>query len=95
MQGGFMHPLTRFFKYLKRKKFAVALAREHLSDRDLTEWYPDWMYEFMESDEVRNQAYQDVIRATVSGKVVLEVVGPQSPVGRVLCQGRGKKGLCD
>jgi protein arginine N-methyltransferase 1 len=64
-----MQPLTWFFNYLKRKKFAVALVREHLSDRGLA----DWMYESMELDHFRNQAYEDVIRTTVSGKVVLEV----------------------
>jgi len=74
-----MHLLTRFFNYLKRKDFSLALAREHLSDRNLTDWYPDWMYEVMENDEVRNQAYQDVIRETVSGKVVLELgTGPKA-----------------
>jgi len=86
-----MHPLTRFFNYLKRKDFALALAREHLSDRDLTQWYPDWMYEFMESDEVRNQAYQDVIRETVSGKVVLEVGTGRSALWAVCCARAGAK----
>jgi hypothetical protein len=52
-----MHPLTRFFNYLKPKDFSMALAREHISARDLTEWYSGWMYELMETDEVRNQPY--------------------------------------
>jgi hypothetical protein len=86
-----MHPLTRFFNYLKRKDFALALAREHLSDRDLTEWYPDWMYEFMETDEVRNQAYQHVIRETVSGKVVLEVGTGRKALWAVYCTKAGAK----
>ena len=65
-----MHPLIRFLNYLKRMDIALALAREHLSNHDLAEWYPDWMYEVMETDEVRNQAYQDVLQETVSDKVV-------------------------
>jgi hypothetical protein len=68
-----MHALTSFFNYLKRKDFSMVLAREHLGYRDLTQWYADWMYEGMETDEVRNHAYENVIRETVSGKVVLEV----------------------
>jgi hypothetical protein len=86
-----MHPLTRFLDYLKRKEFALPLAREHLSDRDLTEWYPDWMYEFMEADEVRNQAYEDVIRQTVAGKVVLEVGTGRKALWAVCCAQAGAK----
>jgi hypothetical protein len=86
-----MHPLTRFFNYLKRQDFALAVAREHLSDRDLTEWYPDWMYEFMETDDVRNRAYQDVIRETVSGKVVLEVGTGRKALWAVCCARAGAK----
>jgi hypothetical protein len=63
-------PADQILNYLKRMDFALALAREHLSNHDLAEWYPDWMYEVMETDEVRNQAYQDVLPETVSGKVV-------------------------
>jgi hypothetical protein len=86
-----MHLLTRFFNYLKRKDFALAVAREHLSDRDLTAWYPDWMYELMETDEVRNQAYQDVIRETVAGKVVLEVGTARKALWAVCCARAGAK----
>jgi len=45
-----MHPLTRFFDYLKRIEFSLALAREHIDDRELTEWYTDWMYELGSSE---------------------------------------------
>jgi hypothetical protein len=86
-----VHPLTSFFNYLKRKDFSLALAREHLSDRALTEWYPDWMYEVMENDEVRNQAYQDAIRETVSGKVVLEVGTGRKALWAVCCARAGAK----
>jgi protein arginine N-methyltransferase 1 len=86
-----MQPLTRFFNYLKRKKFALALTRKHLSDRDLTAWYPDWMYELMETDEVRNRAYRDVIRETVSGKVVLEVGTGRKAMWAVCCARAGAK----
>jgi protein arginine N-methyltransferase 1 len=84
-----MHPVTRFLNYLKRKAFALALAREHLSDRDLTEWYPDWMYEVMETDLVRNQAYEDVIRRTVAGRVVLEVGTGRRALWAVRCARAG------
>jgi hypothetical protein len=83
--------LTRFLNYIKRQDFSLALAREHLSDRDLTEWYPDWMYEVMETDEVRNQAYQDVIRETVSGKVVLELGTGRKALWSVCCAKAGAK----
>src|SRR6516165_5630362 len=86
-----MHPLTRFLNYLKRKDISLALAREHLTDRDLTEWYPDWMYEIMETDEVRNQAYEDVIREMVSGKVVLEVGTGRKALWAVCCARAGAK----
>src|ERR1700730_4024853 len=91
MQGRRMHPLTRFFNYLKRKDFALALAREHLSERDLADWYPDWMYELMETDEVRNQAYKDVIRETVAGKVVLEIGTGRKALWAVCCARAGAK----
>ena len=35
-----MHPLTRFFNYLKRINFSLAVGREHLSERQQVEWYP-------------------------------------------------------
>jgi hypothetical protein len=86
-----VHPLTVFLNYIKRKDFSQALAREHLSDRDLTEWYPDWLYEVMEADEVRNQAYQDVIREAVSGKVVLELGTGREALWAVCCAKAGAK----
>jgi hypothetical protein len=86
-----MHPLTRFLNYLKRKEYSLALAREHMSNRDLTAWYPDWMYEVMETDEVRNQAYEDVIRETVCGKVVLEVGTGRNALWAVCCAKAGAK----
>src|SRR6516225_4978141 len=86
-----MHPLTRFLNYLKRKDISLALAREHLTDRDLTEWYPDWMYEIMETDEVRNRAYEDVIREKVAGKVVLEVGTGRKALWAVCCARAGAK----
>jgi hypothetical protein len=86
-----MHPLTIILDYLKRKGVALALEREHLSNRDLTEWYPDWMYEVMENDEVRNRAYQDAIREAVSGKVVLEVGAGRKALWAVCCARAGAK----
>jgi hypothetical protein len=84
-----MHPLTRFFHYLKRKKVAVALVREHLNDRALADWYPDWMYESMELDDVRNRAYQDVIQSKVSGKVVLEIGAGRKALWAARCARAG------
>jgi hypothetical protein len=86
-----MHPLTRFFNYLKRKHVSMALAREHLNDRELTEWYPDWLYEVMETDKVRNRPYQEVIRETVAGKVVLEVGTGRKALWAVCCARAGAK----
>jgi hypothetical protein len=86
-----MHLVTRFLDYLKRKRVSLALAREHLTDRDLTAWYPDWMYEVMENDEVRNRAYEEVIRETVAGKVVLEVGAGRKALWAVCCARAGAK----
>jgi hypothetical protein len=88
-----MHPLTHFFNYLKRKEFAMALAREHLSERDQVEWYPDWMYESMETDEARNQPYRKVIRETVAGKVVLEIGAGRKALWAVCCASAGAKSV--
>jgi protein arginine N-methyltransferase 1 len=68
-----LHPICSFFNYLKRIDFSLALTREHIDDRALTDWYPDWMYELMETDEVRNAAYRGAIDAVVAGKTVLEL----------------------
>jgi hypothetical protein len=86
-----MHPLTRFFNYLKRIEFSLALEREHIGDRDLTEWYPVWLYELMETDEVRNRAYRDAIRETVEGKVVLELGTGRKALWAVCCAQAGAK----
>lgn len=74
-----MHPMTRFFNWGKRREIAVALARDHIGFRDLTAWYPEWMYEIMETDEVRNTPYRQSIEEMVPGKVVLELgTGPKA-----------------
>jgi hypothetical protein len=86
-----MHPLTRFFKYLEKIDFTVVPARGHLNERDLTEWYPDWYYEFMEIDEVRNRPYRDTIREVVSGKVVLDVGTGRRALWAVCCARAGAK----
>jgi hypothetical protein len=67
------------------------LAREHIDDRKLTEWYPDWMYELMETDEVRNRAYCDVIEETVSDKVVLELGTGRKALWALRCAKAGAK----
>jgi hypothetical protein len=86
-----MHPLTRFFNYLKRIDFSLAVQREHLSERQQVEWYPVWMYELMETDENRNQPYRDTIREAVAGKVVLELGTGRMALWAVCCAEAGAK----
>jgi type I protein arginine methyltransferase len=86
-----MHPLTRFFNYLKRIDFSMALAREHIGYRELTGWYSSWMYELMETDEVRNQPYRDVIRESVGGKTVLELGTGRRALWAICCAKAGAK----
>jgi hypothetical protein len=80
-----MHPLTRFFNYLKRIDFSLAVEREHLSEREQVEWYPVWMYELMETDDNRNQPYRDTIREVVADKVVLELGTGRKALWAVCC----------
>lgn len=86
-----MHPATRFFNYLKRIDFRFALTREHIDDRGLTEWYPVWMYELMETDEVRNEPYRNVIQQVVPGKIVLELGTGRKALWAVECAEAGAK----
>jgi predicted nicotinamide N-methyase len=86
-----MHPLTRLFNHLKRTDFSMALAREHLSEREQVEWYPDWMYELMETDEIRNRHYSDAIREIVPGKVVLELGTGRKALWAMCCATAGAK----
>src|SRR5215470_10294402 len=86
-----MHPLTRFFNYLKQIDFSLAAQREHLSEREQVEWYPVWMYELMETDDNRNQPYRDTIRETVAGKVVLELGTGRKALWAVCCARAGAK----
>lgn len=86
-----MHPLTRFFNFLKHKDFSMALVREHIADRDLTNWYPEWMYELMETDEVRNLCYKDAIQDLVAGKVVLELGTGGKALWAIRCARAGAK----
>jgi len=86
-----MHALTRFFNYGKQHDFSLILAREHIGYRELTDWYPDWIYEIMETDEVRNRPYRDVIREAVSNKVVLELGTGRKALWAVYCAEAGAK----
>jgi hypothetical protein len=86
-----MHPLTRFFNYLKRINFSLAVEREHLNEREQVEWYPAWMYELMETDENRNQPYRDTIREAVAGKVVLELGTGRKALWAVCCAEAGAR----
>jgi hypothetical protein len=86
-----MHPLTRFFNYLKRIDFSLAVGREHLSEREQVEWYPVWMYELMETDENRNRPYRDTILEAVAGKVVLELGTGRKALWAVCCAEAGAR----
>jgi hypothetical protein len=86
-----MHPLTRFFNYLKRIDFSLAVQREHLSERQQVEWYPVWMYELMETDDNRNQPYRDTIREVVADKVVLELGTGRKALWAVRCTAAGAR----
>jgi protein arginine N-methyltransferase 1 len=88
-----MHPLTSFFRYLEKIDFRIAPARDHLDERQLTEWYPDWYYEFMETDEVRNRPYRETIRETVAGKVVLDVGTGRKAIWAACCARAGAKSV--
>jgi predicted RNA methylase len=84
-----MHPLTTFFNYLKRINFRFALAREHIDERELTEWYSEWMYELMETDEVRTRAYRGAIEEALAGKVVLELGTGRKALLAMYCANAG------
>jgi len=86
-----MHPLARFFNYLKRIEFSLAIQRKHLSEREQVEWYPVWMYELMETDENRNRPYRDTIREAVAGKVVLELGTGRKALWAVCCARAGAR----
>jgi hypothetical protein len=86
-----MHLLTRFFNFLKQKDISLALAREHLSEREQVEWYPEWMYELMETDDLRNQPYRDTIREIVADKVVLELGTGRKALWAVCCSEGGAR----
>ncbi len=86
-----MHPLTRFFNYLKRADFSLALSREHIGDRELTNWYPQWVYELMETDEVRNQAYLGAIQEIVRDRIVLELGTGRKALWATVCARAGAR----
>ena len=86
-----MHMMTRFFNWGKRNDIAVALAREHIGFRELTNWYPEWIYEFMETDNVRNTPYREAIKETVAGKVVLELGTGRKALWAICCAQAGAK----
>ena len=86
-----MHPLTALFNYFQRTGFVLAVVRPHLSDRDTTQWYPAWIYEVMETDEVRNQAYRKAIRDAVANKVVLELGTGRKALWATTCAQAGAR----
>jgi len=86
-----MHPLTVFFNYLKRIDFSLALAREHIGNRALTDWYPAWVYELMETDEARNRPYRDAISEAVRDRIVLELGTGRKALWAIYCARAGAK----
>jgi hypothetical protein len=74
-----MSLMADIFDMIKRKRLCVLLERRHCDSRSMTEWYPEWFYEIMERDEVRNTAYEQAIRDTVQGRTILEIgAGPHA-----------------
>lgn len=72
-----MSIIANFFEIIKRRRLCVLLERHHRDSRAMTEWYPDWFYEIMERDAVRNRAYEQVVQEQVPGLSVLEIgTGP-------------------
>lgn len=86
-----MDPMTRFFNWGKRNEIAVALARDHIGFRELTSWYPEWIYEIMETDDVRNIPYRRAIEESVAGKVVLELGTGRKALWAICCAQAGAK----
>jgi protein arginine N-methyltransferase 1 len=86
-----MHAMTRFFNWGKRNDIVVALAREHIGFRELTAWYPEWIYEIMETDDVRNTPYREAIEEAVAGKVVLELGTGRKALWAICCVRAGAK----
>jgi hypothetical protein len=74
-----MSLIAGIFDMIKRKRWCVLLERRHRDSRSMTEWYPDWFYEIMERDKVRNSAYEQAVRDTVRGRSILEIgAGPHA-----------------
>lgn len=74
-----MSIIANIFEIIKRRRLCVLLMRNHRNSRAMTEWYPDWFYEIMERDVVRNRAYEQVVQDRVPGLSVLEIgTGPHA-----------------
>lgn len=68
-----MRPSTVLFNYLQNKDFLLLTHRRRLTSAEAVEWYPEWIYEVMETDEIRNRQYRAVLDKLVHGKTVLEL----------------------
>ena len=86
-----MHPLTRLFNHFQRTGFILAVVRPQLSARETTQWYPDWIYEVMETDEIRNRAYRAAIRGVVENKTVLELGTGRKALWATACARAGAR----
>lgn len=88
-EGHAVHPLTRLFRVFQRRDFLLMLHRANMSARDATAWYPEWVYEMMETDEARNRRYRAAIDRRVGGKVVLELGTGRKALWALHCARRG------
>lgn len=84
-----MHLLTRLFNHFQRTDFLLMLHRPAMDVRAAAEWYPDWVYETMETDEARNARYRAVINRHARGKVVLELGAGRQALWSRYCVSRG------
>lgn len=65
--------VTALFNFFQDQNFLILGSRQNFDIEEATAMYPDWVYESMETDEVRNSAYRQVIAKAVRGKTVLEL----------------------
>lgn len=69
-----MNRLAGLFKFLQNNNFKITFEPWHSVDiHSKNQKYSEYFYDVMEYDEVRNQAYRNVIHGLVKGKTVVEI----------------------